>query len=147
MRKPRLSPGPVRGEPTPHLHPPRPPCQVAAALSLSPPRVVVREVRGGAFVVFDLLPAAAAASTAAGGAARADVAAVAAAQAAADVLALEVVELLLAEGGAFYPKGAAAGSIDPRYGLLVLRADGRTSQLLRPDQLQQAQQSPSPSAP
>ena len=101
----------------------------------------MREVRGGAFVVFDLLPAAtAAAAAAAGGAARADAAAVAAAQAAADVLALEVVELLLAEGGPLYAKGAAAGNIDPRYGLLVLRADGRPSQLLRPDQLQQAQQ-------
>jgi hypothetical protein len=65
--------------------------EVAAALSLPQPRVVVREVRGGAFVVFDLLPAATAA-VAAGGAARADAAAVAAAQAAADVLALEVAE-------------------------------------------------------
>ena len=45
---------------------------------------------------------------------------------------------MLAEGGAFYAKGAAAGNIDPRYGLQVLRADGRPSQLLRPDQLQQA---------
>ena len=45
---------------------------------------------------------------------------------------------MLAEGGGFYAKGAAAGNIDPRYGLQVLRADGRPSQLLRPDQLQQA---------
>ena len=95
------------------------PRQVAKALSLSPPRVAVREVRGGAFVVFDLLPAATTAA-AAGGAARTDAAAaVAAAQAAADVLALEVVELLLAEGGPLYAKGAAAGNIDPRYGELT----------------------------
>eukprot|EP00964_Phaeocystis_antarctica_P113852 scaffold77837_cov47-Phaeocystis_antarctica.AAC.1 len=52
------------------------PRQVAKALSLSPPRVAVREVRGGAYVIFDLLPAATtAAAAAAGGAARADVAA------------------------------------------------------------------------
>jgi len=86
----------------------------------------VREVRGAAFVsafvVFDLLPATnagLAAAGAAGGAARADAAAVAAAQAAADMLALEVVERMLAEGGALYAKGAAAGNIDPRYGLQV----------------------------
>ena len=96
------------------------PRQVAKALSLSPPRVAVREVRGGAFVVFDLLPAATTAAAAAGGAARTDAAAaMAAAQAAADVLALEVVELLLAEGGPLYAKGAAAGNIDPRYGELT----------------------------
>ena len=85
---------------------------VAHALSLPSARVAVREVRGGRYVVLDLLPPAFSGESPS--------------EAAADVLALQVAEEVLNDGGALY-RGAVGNDPDPRYGVLRIDARGRHS--------------------
>ena len=93
---------------------------VAHALSLPSARVAVREVRGGRYVVLDLLPPAFSGESPS--------------EAAADVLALQVAEEVLNDGGALY-RGAVGNDPDPRYGVLRIDARGSAPQLLDGSQL------------
>ena len=89
---------------------------LAHGLKLAPSRITITEVRGSMYFVFDV-----------GGAAG---------EAARDVLSIRVAEALLNDGGGLY-SGEVTELLDPRAGLLKVSAEGRASQVLTPEQLQQ----------